>query len=56
MTKDNNQGKQKPQSGQIKKVTVTNESIKRSKDTSGVERFRKGTAGDSTNSTGPRKK
>jgi len=56
MAKDNNQGKQqKPQSNQDVKITI-NESNKTSKDTSISERSRKGTAGDSTNSTGPRKK
>jgi len=56
MAKDNKQGnEQKPQSNQDVKITI-NESNKISKDTSSFERTRKGTAGDSTNSTGPRKK
>jgi hypothetical protein len=56
VAKDNKQGnQQKPQSKQNVKITI-NESNKISKDTGSFERSRKGTAGDSTNSTGPRKK
>ena len=56
MAKDNNQGKQqKPQSKKIEKITI-NKSTKKSVDNGGFERFRKGTAGDTTGSTGPRKR
>ncbi len=58
MAKDNNQGKQpKPQADQGKKLSI-NKSIKGrdSGDAGGFERSRKGTAGDTTGSTGPRKK
>lgn len=57
MAKENNQGKQpKPQSSQGKKLSI-NESNKGkgSGDASGMERDIKGTAGDGTNNTGPRK-
>ncbi len=56
MAKDSNQRKQqKPQSSQGKRVTI-NESTKKSVDVDSVGRSRKGTAGDTTGSTGPRKK
>jgi len=56
MEKDNNQEKQqKPQSNQIEKITI-NESIQKSVDADDSQRSRKGTAGDTTGSTGPRKK
>ena len=56
MAKDSNQRKQqKPQPSQGKRVTIK-ESTKKSVDTGGVGRSKKGTAGDTTGSTGPRKK
>ena len=56
MAKDNNQRKQqKPQSNQSVKITIS-ESTKKSVDAGGFERSRKGTASDTTSSTGPRKK
>ena len=56
MAKDNNQGKQqKPQSDRSGKITI-NESTHDSGSAGGFERSRKGTAGDGTNNTGPRKK
>ena len=56
MAKDYNQEKQqKPQSHQRKKITI-NESHKKSVDTGGFKGSRKGTASDTTGSTGPRKK
>jgi len=57
MTEENNQGKQpKPQPSQSKRLSI-NESIKDkgSGDAGGIERSRKGNAGDTEN-TGPRKK
>ena len=57
MAKENNQGKQqKPQSNQNEKISI-NESTKGkgSGDAGGLERFRKGNAGDTEN-TGPREK
>ena len=56
MAKGGNQRKQqKPQSSQGKKLTI-NESTKKSVDADNVARSRKGTASDTTGSTGPRKK
>lgn len=55
MSKDNEQWK--PQKSQPDRSKgTTNESIKGSGDAGGSNRERKGTAGDGTNSTGPRKK
>ena len=57
MAKGNNQGKeQKSQPSQGQKITL-NESArgKGSADAGGGERIKKGSAGDGTSSTGPRK-
>lgn len=56
MAKNSNQEKpQKPQPDRGEKITI-NESIIGSGDAGGSNRERKGTAGDGTSSTGPRKK
>ena len=55
MSKNNIQGKkQKIQSNQSKKI-ILNETIRKSVDSSGFKKSRKGTASDTTSSTGPRK-
>jgi hypothetical protein len=59
MAKENNQEhpqKPQPQPQQNEKITINRSHDKDSRPVSYSERFRKGNAGDSTNSTGPRKK
>lgn len=56
MAKDNNQGKQqRSQTNQSQRQSSNRSTIKGSGSAGGNERSRKGTAGDGTSSTGPRK-